>query len=785
MPPRAWDRDRGGLAAVSAQPMGKIERTGSEAATRSPVLPRSHAVGIGERCRRLRLPLLALAAVVVGAAACVAATSTDSGGESGSVEERLVLADFEEPLWKGPSPPLRIWTKRDPATRIDTAVAPAAPRDEQGRVLRISHHFSLTERGEGGVRLDLGGVDASAYDHLDLRIRGDETAGFPRAIKIGFWRPHDARPGLIQSGSFVIDGIEEDWRQVRVPLNAMNGISDWTNLTQFVVTIDSRRSPVADGAVLLDDIALIKTGNRGPSAHDPVEPVRKRAWEAAMNDPAAVQRAIRARLGPWPERAIVKDDLPSDDDAFLRRVASDTWRGLDAFTHRENGLPVDTVVLASGEAAPSGPEAATVGDYTSPTNIAVYLLATVVAEELGFIPANKALTRIERVLGALETLESYNGFFYNFYDTTSLERTSNFISSLDSAWLTAALAVVRTAMPALAERITPLIERADYAWLYDDVEQLLSQGYYVNIQAPSEYHYGLVYTEARLASLVAIGKGDVPEDHWFEMMRTLPADETWQSMDPRDRVRKRAGPFSVVGGYYERDGCRYVPSWGGSMFEALMPTLLVHESSTAPRSLGVNNRVHTAFHIKRALHDLDYPVWGMSPSVTFSPPGYGEYGVWYLGALGYEDGMVTPHASALALSTFPTEALANMRRLIDRYDVYGDYGFYDAVDPISGRVAYRYLALDQGMILISIANHLTGGVVQKHFAADPVGRKVLPFLGLESFFGPEGAGPGCESPPPDVASRTSVEPGPAREEARAAETGKSGFGASETLATRP
>ncbi len=741
-------------------------------------------------CRPLRgLAVTGLALALASCAATTPAATTPAaaGVAEGpaAVDPPLVLADFESPSWQGPSPPLEIWSRRDPATRIEPAVVPAAADGQNGQALRISHHFSLKERGEGGVRIVLDGVDATAYDHLDLRIRGDETVGFPDAVKIGFWRPHGARPGLIQSGSFVIDGIEDTWQQVRAPLNAMNGISDWTDLTRFVITVDSRRSPIAEGALLVDDIALIRTGDPGPSAHDPVEPARKRAWEAAMNDPAAVQRAIRKQLGRWPERAIVDDPLPADDRLFLHRIARDTWLGLDAFTHRENGLPVDTVILASGAAKPAGPETATVGDYTSPTNIAVYLMGTVVADELGFIKPAEAVARIERVLATLETLESYNGFFYNFYDTTSLERTSNFISSVDSAWLTAALAVVRSAVPALADRITPLIERADFGWLYDDVEQLLSQGYYVNIKMPSEYHYGLLYTEARLASLVAIGKGDVPVEHWFKMMRTLPSRETWQSMVPRARVYKRAGRYTVMGGYYEKDGCRYVPSWGGSMFEALMPTLLVDERSAAPRSLGVNNRVHTAFHIKRALDDLDYPVWGMSPSVTFSPPGYGEYGVWYLGTLGYRDGMVTPHASALALSTFPTEALANLRRLIDHYDIYGEYGFYDAVDPLSEQVAYRYLALDQGMILIAIANHLTGGVVQKHFAADPIGRKVLPLLALETFFGPEGAGPGCDQPPPAATTDVNAEAALATGSLRIKEHGAGGSGVKGSEAGKP
>ncbi|MFZ1413704.1 MAG: glucoamylase family protein [Defluviicoccus sp.] len=761
--------------------MGTIEGTEFEAAAGGAVRTRWHATGIGGHGRRFRFRVVALSALVVGAAGCVAATSigTDTRDEHRAVEKRLVLADFEGPSWKGPSPPLQIWTNHDPAMRVEAAVVPAVLGNGRGEALRISHHFSQTERGEGGVRIALGGIDATVYDHLELRIRGEGTAGFPRAVKIGFWRPHGARPGLIQSGSFVISGIEEGWQQVRVPLKAMNGISEWTDLTRFVITLDSRRSPVSAGAILVDDIALVRTGKGGPSAHDPVEPVRKRAWETALNDPGAVQREIRGRLGRWPERVIVKDKLPADDDLFLRRVARDTWLGLDAFAHRDNGLPVDTVVLASGAETPNGPEAVSVRDYTSPTNIAVYLLATLVAEELGFIGPDEALARVERVLGTLETLESYNGFLYNYYDTTSLERTSNFISSLDSAWLIAALAVMRTAKPALTERITPLIERADFGWLYDDVEQLLSQGYYVNIETPSEYHYGLIYTEARLASLVAIGKGDVPAEHWFKMMRTLPADETWQSLAPRNRVRKPAGRFSVIGGYYERDGCRYVPSWGGSMFEALMPSLLVHESSAAPRSLGVNNRVHTAFQIERALKHLNYPVWGMSPSASVSHAGYGEYGVWYLGAFGYGDGLVTPHASALALSTFPTEAIANLRRLVDLYDIYGEYGFYDAADPISGRVVYRYLALDQGMILISIANYLSGGVVHKHFAADPIGRTVLPLLALESFFGPEGAGPGCDRPP-TAGLGSKADPGLESEQTKTKETGASESGVSES-----
>ena len=70
-----------------------------------------------------------------------------------------------------------------------------------------------------------------------------------------------------------------------------------------------------------------------------------------------------------------------------------------------------------------------------------------------------------------------------------------------------------------------------------------------------------------------------------------------------------------------------MPSWGGSMFEALMPTLVVDERRHAPESLGRNDVVHAALQRRHALEKLGYPVWGMSPSATPAGDGYGEFGV--------------------------------------------------------------------------------------------------------------------------------------------------------------
>ena len=108
-------------------------------------------------------------------------------------------------------------------------------------------------------------------------------------------------------------------------------------------------------------------------------------------------------------------------------------------------------------------------------------------------------------------------------------------------------------------------------------------------------------------------------------------------------------------------------------------------------------------------------------------------GVRALGVKGYAADAVTPHASLLALSILPDAVLNNLRQLQERYPIYGEYGFYDAVDPRTGRVAHKYLSLDQAMILASLANYLQNHAIQKRFSADPLLQKALPLLNLENF----------------------------------------------------
>jgi hypothetical protein len=468
------------------------------------------------------------------------------------------------------------------------------------------------------------------------------------------------------------------------------------------------------------------------SEDDPVNTPRKRVWEDAHGGKEAARAYVRARLRGWPARALVeRGTLPADDRAFLARIARDTWRGLVAFSDRASGLPVDHVRLGDGDAWTTD---ARVGDYTSITNVGLYLLAVVAAHELDLLAADDAVAAITQLLDTLDRLETHDGFFFNYYDTTSLERTSNLISFVDTGWLTAGLIVARRSFPALDARCSDLIRRLDYRFFYDPALGLMSHGYYVHRRKRSRYHYGVLYTEARLGSVIAIGKGDAPEDLWFDMVRTYGPACAGQSARPLGVRRKTVHGHPLTAGWYEWRGLRYVPSWGGSMFEALMPALVLDEVRHAPRSLGANDAAHATVQRLYALEELGYPVWGMSPSALPTADGYGEYGVRVLGSAGYPPGAVTPHAAALALLVTPEAATADLRALAERYDVYGDFGFYDVVEPRSGQVGRAYYALNQSMILVAAANALKPHCIQERFASDPIVAGALPVIGAEDFF---------------------------------------------------
>ncbi|HEY3436871.1 MAG TPA: glucoamylase family protein [Actinotalea sp.] len=473
-----------------------------------------------------------------------------------------------------------------------------------------------------------------------------------------------------------------------------------------------------------------------------------------------------------------------DDRATLMEYARDTWASFDAMTNPATGLPADNI---EGNLDPT-----TSSSYTSPTNIGAYLWSTVVARDLSIITRDDALARLRTTLTTLASLDRHDpsGQFYNWYDPATGAKLTTwpadgsrvypFLSTVDNAWLATALVLVGNAEPRVKAAAEAIRSTMDFGFYYDPVEKQMRGGFWDEQPADGAavvgnyrgvgpdvwytgHHYGTLNTEPRMASYLAIAWGQVPAEHYFHLFRTFPdaCDWSWPEQRPVGTTRTYLG-VPVYEGAYRYRGMQMVPSWGGSMFEALMVGLFVPEAQWGPTSWGVNHPLYVRAQIEHGMQEAGYGYWGFSPA---SDPagGYREYGVDQIGMepngytsdeerttvdpgwddptcpraasipASFGDGVVTPHASFLALPYAKSAALDNLARIRTNLDGYGPGGFYDSVAVRSGMVAQRYLSLDQGMIMAAIGNELRNNAVQRYADRGPITEAIKPLLALETF----------------------------------------------------
>lgn len=413
----------------------------------------------------------------------------------------------------------------------------------------------------------------------------------------------------------------------------------------------------------------------------------------------------------------------ADYEEELTTIAEDTFSFFEDHTDPETGLTSDRVDVNGSRM---------IAGHTSPTNIAMYLLSVISAVEMDFITAEEGQEKIATTLNTLEEMETWNGLYYNWYYIQNGDLMTDwgqFISMVDNGWLTASFIIIGDYYDELTSQTDSLVEAMDYSSLYDDSHGLFRGGYDVENEAMTEHHYGTFYSETRITSYLAIGKGDVPAEHWWHLNRTNLPSDTWQSQIPTGETVTYDG-IDLFQGHYEYEGITYIPSWGGSMFEALMPALIIDEIGLTESGLGLNNARHVEGQIKFAeINDLD--AWGFSPAAI--PNGYSEFGAPVMGISGYDDhATVTPHASFLALD-YDSEAVMDNLAYLNDMEMYGEYGYYDTLNLNTGEIAETYLALDQGMIMLSIANYLHDGVIREHFHNTTIGSQPEHLLTEEDF----------------------------------------------------
>lgn len=585
---------------------------------------------------------------------------------------------------------------------------------------------------------------------------------------------------------------------------------------------------LALGAGVTVGVAALHTGHHG-------------AWVAAPFVLAWLAAPAFAYWSSLAPRAAGELAVSDADARQLRHHARRTWRYFETFvTPGDQMLPPDNFQ--------EDPQPV-VAHRTSPTNLGLYLLATVSAREFGWAGTGDTADRLETTLATMQRMPRYRGHFYNWYATQDLRPLDpKYVSSVDSGnlaghlialgnacrawgrqlpgtdrgaaacagigdtldlldeavrvsggertrialnaefdqaaaalrvWLDAAPRVppddTAPATPAiapewrtavllgatvsdiaralvdewtageasadsldgdvvfwaraledaihsherdatrsasasteLAARLNRLTDTAlqmadamEFGFLLDPVRMLLSIGYSVADGRIDESSYDLLASEARLASFIAIAKGDVPARHWFRLGRV-------------------AAP--VAGG-------AALVSWSGSMFEYLMPSLVMRapSSSLLARTSELVVRRQMMYGATLGLP------WGISESaynardleLTYQ---YSSFGIPDLGlkrGLG-NHAVIAPYATALAAMVAPAAALRNFTRL-EAAGAGGRFGFYEALDYTPSRVpegrevaiVRAFMAHHQGMAIVSIANALLGGRIRAFFHAEP------------------------------------------------------------------
>ena len=243
----------------------------------------------------------------------------------------------------------------------------------------------------------------------------------------------------------------------------------------------------------------------------------------------------------------------------------------------------------------------------------------------------------------------------------------------------------------------------DFGLLFDAERKLFRIGYHATADQVEPNYYDLLASEARLASYFAIIKRDVPESHWYALGR----------------------PMTSAG------GGRALLSWGGTMFEYLMPSLLMRsrEGTLIQQSVRCAVEAQMAYGAERGVP------WGISESgyARFDARKTYQYRSFGVPGLGLKrdldvDLVVSPYASVLALSIRPKAVAENVARL-NRMGMGGTYGLFEAIDfrpesvlgvhTESSAVVRSYMAHHQGMLLVALNNFFNDQIMVQRFHADP------------------------------------------------------------------
>jgi hypothetical protein len=397
--------------------------------------------------------------------------------------------------------------------------------------------------------------------------------------------------------------------------------------------------------------------------------------------------------------------LRREDAEWLRGYGEKMCRFFSDWSSAANNWLIPDRIREDGEAAMT----------LSPTNLGLLLNARVAALHFGVLTLEEFAFETTETLKVIQRMPKHRGHLLNWYNIETAESAGpRFVSTVDSGNLAAALWTLKQAAlklasePGWSKGIEPetgaqlaeiastcdrLVRDMDFRFLYHRRRKVLTVGYDLDAGRLVPSYYDLLASESRIATFVAIAKGDIPQEAWFHLGRahTLCAGE----------------PILF--------------SWTGTMFEYLMPTLWMrhYPGTITHKNIRAVVKAQKEYARRRGVP------WGISESACVGPDGNEAYGAFGIPALALnvssaDSLVVSPYSVFLAAATDPAAALKNLKQM-EEYGWTGRYGFYEAIDysRAGGTVIRSWMAHHQGMSLLATCNLLFDQPFQRYFHAEP------------------------------------------------------------------
>ncbi|MBX9654026.1 hypothetical protein K2Y11_10460 [bacterium] len=318
------------------------------------------------------------------------------------------------------------------------------------------------------------------------------------------------------------------------------------------------------------------------------------------------------------------------------------------------------------------------------------------------------------------------------------EATAAWIDQLEGSLSNRPLDELWEQVLSIRKKVDDLASGMNFRVLYNDERQLFAIGFNVSTGELDRAHYDLLASEAALTSFLMVARGDAPQRHWFHLSRPV----TGSAMNPA------------------------LISWGGTMFEYLMPRLLLRPPEGTLLHVSQESAVEHQIAYGK---EMNVP-WGISESsyaVLNAGDDY-QYQAFGVPTLGLKRGsasdlVVSPYSTMLALPVLPHESIRNLH-VLKAHEAEGRFGFHEAVDFSAdrvtdesvGRVVRSFMAHHQGMSLLAIVNSLFDDVMPRRLERDPIvratellleervpfdaPRQVIEHAGAESADGEKGLG---------------------------------------------